>query len=135
MKRLVLVFVFWQLACMPAVATFETDDPLQQIEALRATQEAENASKGTSLVTLDKRDYLKLIVGTYVNGFNEFDTTIWTSDELVKVGIYFDPDKQDEGRAGQLAEQFREQLPLILGEARYKWASDVEIEVGVHQVN
>ena len=133
MKRLVLILVLCHLACMPAVATFEVDDPVQSIEDLRAANAAGKANSHADLIALDKRDYLKLIVGTYVHGFNEFDTTIWTSGELVKVGIYYSPNEQDKRRAEQLAKRFREQLPLILGEPQYQWANDVGIEVSVHQ--
>jgi len=117
---------------MPAAATFELDDPVQSIEDMRAAQAVGEANSHADLIALDKRDYLKLIVGTYVHGFNEFDTSIWTSDELVKVGIYYNPNEQDERKAEQLAERFREQLPLILGEPQYQWANDVGIEVSVH---
>jgi len=132
MKRLVLVLVLCHLACVPAVATFEVDDPVQQIEDLRTADPAGKTNRHADLIALDKRDYLKLIVGTYVHGFNEFDTTIWTSDELVKVGVYYDPNEQDKRRAEQLVKRFMEQLPLILGEPQYQWANDVGIEVSVH---
>ena len=132
MKRLILILVLCHLACMPAVATFELDDPVQSIEDLRAAQAVGETNSHADLIALDKRDYLKLIVGIYVHGFNEFDTTIWASDELVKVGIYYNPTEQDKRRAEQLAKQFREQLPLILGEPQYQWANDVGIEVDTH---
>ena len=132
MKRLVLIFVLCQLAVVPAVATFEVDDPVQQIEDLRTAEKAGNTNGNADLIALDKTDYLKLIVASYVNGFNEFDTTTWTSDELVKVGIYYDPGEQDRDRAEQLAAQFREKLPLMLAEAQYRWARDVEIEVAIY---
>lgn len=135
MKRLVLIFVLCQLAYMPAVATFDMDDPQQTLEEFQATSNTGSSNNHGDLIALNKSDYLKLIVGTYVHGFNEFDTTIQTSDQLVEVGIYFDPENQDKGRAEQLAAQFRKQLPLILGEPRYSWASDVEIEVSVHHSN
>jgi len=131
MKRLVLVLVLCHLYCMPAVATFELEDPVQSIEDMRAAKAVGETNSHAELIALDKRDYLKLIVGTYVHGFNEFDTTIWTSDELVKVGIIYNPNEQDKRRAEQLAERFREQLPLILGEPQYQWANDVGIEVSV----
>ena len=134
MKRLTLVLVIGLLACAPAGATFEMDDPLQQIEDLRATQETENAKAQTSsYVVLEKRDYLKLIVGNYVHGFNEFDTTIQTSNDEIGVGIYYRPGDQDKGRAEQLAERFRKELPFILGDPGYPWAKEVTIQVSVRQ--
>ena len=135
MKRLVLIFVLCHFASIPALATFEVEDPVQSIDELRAAKAAESPYNRADMIALDKRDYLKLIVGTYVNGFNEFDTSIWTSNEHVKVGIYYAPERQDMGRAELLADQFREQLPLLLAEPQYQWASNVEIEVSVYQVS
>ena len=85
MKRLVLILMLCHLACVPAVATFEVDDPVQQIEDLRTADATGKTNSHADLIALDKRDYLKLIVGNYVHGFSEFDTTIWTSDELVRL--------------------------------------------------
>lgn len=134
MKRLALVLIIGLLACAPAGATFEIDDPLQQIEDLRATQETENAkAQGSSYVVLEKRDYLKLLIGNYVHGFNEFDTTVQTSNDEVLVGIYYRPVDQDKGRAEQLAKRFRKELPMVLDNPGYPWAKEVAIQVSVRQ--
>ena len=81
-------------------------------------------------IELEKRDYLKLIVGNYVHGFKEFDTSVVAFDDSVSVGIYFDSDEQDKSRADQLAERFRKQLPLML--ERYEWADEIAVVVSVY---
>lgn len=140
MKRYALVFVLCLLVPGSAGATFELEDPAQELNKFQTVQEAENANRptpvlsSTGLVQLAKKDYLKLLVGTYVNGFHQFDTTIWTSDEIVKVRIFHGPDEQDAGRAEQLAKQFRDHLQMLLGDPGYKWANDVKIEVSVFEI-
>ncbi len=132
MTRLALMIVATLLVCAPAGATFEMDDPMQQLDELREAQEAENAkARSSSLVVLEKRDYLKMIVANYVHGFKEFDTTVRSSGELVEVGIYYRPDDQDKDRAEQLSNRFRKELPLILEDPVYQWAKDVAVEVSV----
>lgn len=81
-------------------------------------------------VKIETRDYLAFIVGNYVNGFNEFDTTIVAFEDSVSVGIYYDENNQKRERAKQLAERFREQIPYFLG--RYEWARDVVVIVNVY---
>ena len=130
MKRLVLISVLSLLASSSVVATFEVDDPVQAIEDLHAAQMVENANKHTGLIQLEKRDYLKLIVSTYVNGFKEFDTTVVTFDDSVSVGIYYDSTGQDQQRADQLAKRFRENIPPML--EPYKWAKNIKVIVSVY---
>jgi hypothetical protein len=81
-------------------------------------------------IPLEKRDYLKLIVSSYVNGFNEFDTTIVTFDDSISVGIYYDSNVQDESRAKQLADRFRKYIPSLL--EKYDWADDISVLVSVY---
>jgi hypothetical protein len=81
-------------------------------------------------VALEKRDYLNLIVSSYVNGFNEFDTTIVTFDDSISVGIYYDSNAQDESRAKKLADGFRKNLPSLL--KKYDWADDISVLVSVY---
>lgn len=81
-------------------------------------------------ILLEKKDYLNLIVSSYVNGFNEFDTTIVTFDDSVSVGIYYDSNEQDESRANQLAERFRKYLPAFF--EKYDWADDISVLVSVY---
>ena len=81
-------------------------------------------------IPLEKRDYLNLIVSSYVNGFNEFDTTVVTFDDSVSVGIYYDTNEQDEHRANRLAERFRRYLPSML--EKYEWADDISVLVSVY---
>ena len=81
-------------------------------------------------VALEKRDYLNLIVSSYVNGFNEFDTTIVAFDDSVSVGIYYDSNAQDESRAEQLADRFRKYIPALL--EKYEWAEGISILVSVY---
>ena len=81
-------------------------------------------------IELEKKDYLALVVGNYVHGFNEFDTSIVTFENAVRVGIYYDQSTQDRNRAVQLSERFRTQIPKIL--MTYPWADEVEVTVSVY---
>jgi len=126
MNRLAVIALLGLLASASAVATFEVDDPVQEIEDLRAAQALENAG----LIQLEKKDYLKLIVSSYVNGFKEFDTTVVTFDDSVRVGIYYDLNEQDPQRAEQLAKRFRENIPSML--EPYEWAENITVSVSIH---
>ena len=130
MKRLAVIALLGLLASTPALATFEVEDPVQEIEDLRAAQALENANINTGLIQLEKKDYLKLIVSSYVNGFKEFDTTVVTFDDSVRVGIYYDTNRQDPQRAEQLAKKFRENILSML--EPYEWAKNITVSVSVH---
>jgi hypothetical protein len=114
--------------------TFELEDPAQILqEDIKDSEKAVLQQEKTSGVYLLKNsDYLKLFVGNYVHGFREFDTTVTASSKSVSVGVYYDPNTQDKGRAEQLAKRFRTQLPIILGDLKYQWSRDVEIVVNVY---
>ena len=130
MKLLAITVTLCLLACAPVVATFETDDPVQQIEGLRADQTLENTKIVTGPFYLAKKDYLKIIVSNYVNGFKEFDTTVVTSGDSVSVSIFHDSDEEAQQRANQLANRFREKIPLML--KPYQWAENITVSVTVH---
>ena len=40
-------------------------------------------------IELSKKDYLAMIVCNYVYGFNYYDTSVNTTDNLVSIGIYY----------------------------------------------
>ncbi|MDH3630371.1 MAG: hypothetical protein OER98_04555 [Gammaproteobacteria bacterium] len=81
-------------------------------------------------IELEKKDYLTLIVGNYIHGFKEFETSVLTFEDSVSVGIYYDLSTQDEKRAVQLANRFRENIPKML--KKYPWATDVQFTVNVY---
>lgn len=139
MKRFSFLLIYLFFTSMSALATFELDDPAQPPELDEAGQPiveeggklffSGGASKKGS-ITLERGDYLKLIVGNYVHGFKEFDTAVKTSDDSVRVGVYYAGGAQGREGAEQLAEQFRQELPLILDD--YKWAKEVTLIVYVY---
>ena len=79
---------------------------------------------------IEKKDYLSLIVGNYVHGFKEFDTSVTSFDDSVSIAIYYDKTTQDEKRAKQLASRFRTHISGILG--KYSWTKGVIIKVNVY---
>ena len=81
-------------------------------------------------IELEKKDYLTLIVGNYVHGFKEFDTSVTAFEDSVSIGIYYDDSKQGKERANQLANRFREQIPILI--KRYLWAENVKIIINVY---
>ena len=84
----------------------------------------------TENISLQKKDYLTLIVGNYVHSFKEFDTSVVSFDDSVSIGIYYDLSTQKKGRAKQLAERYRSQIPLILN--NYEWAKNINVRVTVY---
>lgn len=88
-----------------------------------------SASIVADQVKIDTKDYLAFIVGNYVNGFNEFDTTVVAFEKSVSVGIYYDENSQKRERAEQLAERFRKQIPYLIN--RYEWAKGTNLIVNV----
>lgn len=81
-------------------------------------------------VKIETKDYLAFIVGNYVNGFNEFDTTIVAFEKSVSVGIYYDENNQKRERAEKLADRFRKQIPYLIN--RYEWAKGTNLVVNVY---
>ncbi|MES9925253.1 MAG: hypothetical protein DBP02_01465 [gamma proteobacterium symbiont of Ctena orbiculata] len=81
-------------------------------------------------IAIEKKDYLALVVGNYVHGFKEFDTSVTTFDDSVSIGIYYDLSSQSEARANQLAERIRKQIPSKL--AAYEWAKGVKVVVNIY---
>ena len=81
-------------------------------------------------IELEKKHYLTLIIGNYVHGFKEFDTSVVSFDDSISIGIYYDISTQKETRADQLANRFRVNIPKIL--QKYSWANDVEVIVNVY---
>jgi hypothetical protein len=130
MRRLALIAVLCLLASAPLDATFELDDPANKIQDVNTKQAVEDVYRQIELIQFEKSDYLMLIVGNYVHGFKEFDTSVEAFDDSVFVGIYHDSNEQNELRAEQLADRFRKQLPLML--EKYDWAGDISILVSVY---
>lgn len=81
-------------------------------------------------IPLAKKDYITLIVSSYVHGFKEFETSVTSFADSVSVGIYYDLSTQSEDRAKQLAKRFRLQIPFKLD--AYDWAKGVEVVVNVY---
>ncbi len=81
-------------------------------------------------IELEKKHYLILIIGNYVHGFKEFDTSVVGFDDSVSIGIYYDISTQKETRANQLASRFRANIPKLL--QLYSWAKEVKVIVNVY---
>lgn len=82
---------------------------------------------------IEQKDYLSLIVGNYVHGFKELETSVTTSNNSVSLGIYYDISRKNKKRANQLAKRFRFQVPEIL--KSYKWAKNVKVAVNIYSEN
>ena len=130
MKRLTLIAVLCLLASASLNATFELDDPALMFEDVKTGQTVEDVYRFTDLILIEKSEYLELVVGNYVNGFKEFDTSVEALDDSISVGIYHDSTEQSALRAEQLADRFRKQLPIML--EKYDWANDISILVNVY---
>jgi len=83
-----------------------------------------------SALEIEKKDYLSLIVGNYVHGFKEFETSVTTFDKSVNIGIYYDVSTQDKERANKLAKRFRTQIPEKI--RTYEWAKNIKIIINVY---
>ena len=81
-------------------------------------------------VEVEKKDFIALIVGNYVNGFKEFDTTVMGFNDSVSVGIYYDTSTQSKSRAEQLAKRFRLHIPGKL--KTYSWEKPIKVLVTVY---
>jgi len=76
-------------------------------------------------------DWLKVVVGNYIWGFNEFDTSLVVHDDgSINVGIYYDMSTQSREKASQLKERFEEQIPMRL--KQYAWARNIKLIVSVY---
>jgi hypothetical protein len=136
MKRLAIVISLCLLAGI-SLADFEIKDPASQDPALSGEDQMRVIGKGAAQNTgnsirLEKRDYLKLIVGNHVHGFKAFDTLVSTSDDSVFVGIFYGTDEKEKANAEQFANYLRKELPVILGRPEYKWAKGVDLTVAVY---
>ncbi len=63
---------------------------------------------------------LLTIIGNYVNGFKEFDTSVVVLEDSVRIGIYFDTTTQEIMRAESLAIRFRNQVAILLEQKGFK---------------
>ena len=81
-------------------------------------------------IELSKKDYLAMIVCNYVYGFNYYDTSVTTTDNLVSIGIYYNSSFYAESLPYEIAEKFRSEVPKILKE--HSWANDVVVVVKVY---
>lgn len=88
------------------------------------------AAQSDSTLTLTKNDFLEFKIGSYINGFNEFDHSIIVGDKMVSIGIYFDNAKQNEFKARELKKRFETQIPKIL--EKYSWTKDYVLLVSVY---
>ena len=91
-------------------------------------------------IELEKKDYLTLIVGNYVHGFKDFDTSVTASDDLVSIIVYYDNKKEVDagifsdteqyaGRIEDLAKKFQQTIPELL--KKYSWAKGVTVKVSI----
>ena len=81
-------------------------------------------------IELTKNDYLTLIVGNYVHGFKEFETSVTASDGAVSITIFYSNFLDNEARVFWLADLFQMKIPGIL--KQYSWAKDVTINVEIY---
>lgn len=90
---------------------------------IASTTRAEN-------VSLSKVDYGALLVGNYVHGFKEFETSVTAYEDYISVAIYYDLSTQSNDRAQQLAKRFRENVSSQL--SAYDWTKNIRVEVSVY---
>ena len=83
-------------------------------------------------VSLSRNDALTVIVGTYVNGFKEFDTSVIIIEgtSTIRVAVYRDSTTQELAKAESLADRFRVQIPKMI--SKYDWATDIDLTVTVY---
>ena len=81
-------------------------------------------------IELTKNDYLTLIVGNYVHGFKEFETSVTASDGAVSITIFYSNFLDNEARVFWLADFFQMKIPEIL--KQYSWAKNVTINVEIY---
>lgn len=87
-------------------------------------------SVSVGALEISQKDYIALIVSSYVHGFKEFDTSVTAFNDSVSIGIYYDQSTQDRKRAYQLAKRFESQVPAKL--SQYEWGKDVKVIVNVY---
>ena len=97
---------------------------------LPSTPAPADPSSESETIRLTKNDYLTLIVGNYVHGFKEFETSVTASDGTVNITIFYSNFLDNEGRVFWLADLFQLKIPEIL--KQYSWAKDVTINVEVY---
>lgn len=81
-------------------------------------------------VSLEQEVLLLSIVGTYVNGFKEFDTSLVIYSDTISVDIYYDDSTQSSERAESLARRFRATIPPLL--IRKGLAEGMKVTVSVY---
>jgi hypothetical protein len=81
-------------------------------------------------IELTKNDYLTLIVGNYVHGFKEFETSVTASNGAVNITIFYSSFFDNKARVYWLTDLFQMKIPEIL--KQYSWAKDVTINVEVY---
>ena len=79
---------------------------------------------------ISKDDYLKLIIGHYIHGFNQFDTSLVVMNNSVSIRIYYKNEKNLDD-VKKLSERFKNQIPYIL--ERYHWTTTTDVMVNTTQ--
>jgi hypothetical protein len=79
---------------------------------------------------ISRDDYLKLIIGNYIHGFNQFDTTLVVMNNSVSIRIYYKNEKNLDD-VQKLTERFKNQIPHIL--ERYHWTTTTNVIVSTYQ--
>ena len=81
-------------------------------------------------VEIEKNLAIKMLVASYVHGFNEFDITVVGFDDSVSIGIYVTRNGQTRKSAELLAERFREQVPHLL--KMNEWSKSILVTVTIY---
>jgi hypothetical protein len=81
-------------------------------------------------VELTKKEYLQFVIGSYVWGFNEFDTNINIYPNLIKISIYYNIEERNVILRNSLKREFELRIRNLI--QHISWAKDYKIDVSVH---
>ena len=85
-------------------------------------------------VLITKRDLTLLHVSTYVNGFNELDTTINIIGKTIMIGIYYPSSNEKlQKLANKLKISFEKQIPHKI--QKFTWAEELDLVSSVYKEN
>lgn len=105
--------------------------PVSHAEPINLTFDGEVPARPSDTVSLSRDDYLKLRVGSYIFGFNDFDLSLTVLHQRISVGIYYDGNALLGEKVLALQKRFERQIPLMLQDI--PWIGGYSLLVSVYR--
>jgi len=84
-------------------------------------------------VQITENDFLELMIGNYVHGFNEFETQVQVTDKEVIIEVYYDLHTQSKARAISFKKRIKIFIRAML--SSYSWEKRNKVRIEIHGID